>query len=487
MIASTAACHQLPVITQLSGECVLKGPFSTLVVAALLGLSGSGGAFAQWMPATEASVSATNLDFGNKPLSTSSSRQTITLTGPTISTAVGSRDFIDIIAIKLPDVADFAIVGGSCPPVSTDGVIADGYHLGIGQSCTIDIQFRPTSAGGTHSSLSIFSANGSYDPYTCGPGPFGIECFPWAGGIVPLNIWQLTTVTLSGYGVPAPTFHIAPGDVRQSGDFDGDGKLDTVVWRPSNGIWFITRSSDRQITTQQWGLSGDIPVSGDFDGDGKTDMAVWRPSNGTWYIIRSSDGQIVTQQWGLPGDVPIASDFDRDGRAEYAVWRPSNGVWYIIQSSDHRTTTQQWGLPGDIPVPGDFDGDSKTDYAVWRPSNGVWYVIRSTDHQVTGQQWGLPGDVPVSGDFDGDGKTDYAVWRASIGTWFIIPSGDSLHPIWRQWGLPGDIPVAGDFDGDLRTDFAVWRPGSGYWYVIPSGDSSNPLIRQWGLPGDSPM
>ena len=71
------------------------------------------------------------------------------------------------------------------------------------------------------------------------------------------------------------------------------------------GTWYIRLSSTGQTVSRQWGASTDKPVPGDYDGDGKTDIAVWRPSNGTWYVIQSSNNKVLSQPWGESTDVPM--------------------------------------------------------------------------------------------------------------------------------------------------------------------------------------
>ncbi|MBC7797269.1 MAG: VCBS repeat-containing protein [Pyrinomonadaceae bacterium] len=274
---------------------------------------------------------------------------------------------------------------------------------------------------------------------------------------------------------------VCSGSVQSN--FDGDGKSDITVFRPSSGTWFSLNSSNSSFIETRFGQNGDKPVAADFDGDGKNDVAVFRPSTGVWFIQKSSDGSFVATQFGQNGDAPLAGDFNGDGKSDLVIFRPSNGTWYIYDLVTNGFSVQQFGQNGDKSVSGDFDGDGKRDYAVFRPTDGTWYVLQSSDGKFIGTQFGISTDKPSSGDFDGDGKNDLAVFRPSTGVWFIKKSSDGSF-ITTQFGQNGDEPAPNDFDGDCKTDLAVYR--NGVWYVLNSTDSSL-RVEQFGLSGDVPV
>jgi peptidoglycan/xylan/chitin deacetylase (PgdA/CDA1 family) len=256
-----------------------------------------------------------------------------------------------------------------------------------------------------------------------------------AGTDIPNTTLNAGAITAAGKGLQ----NLEVNGVRHTyiSDFDGDGKSDVAVFRPSTSIWYLNQSSEG-IVSKQWGDPTDIPVPGDYDGDGKTDVAVFRPSTKMWYLNQSSEG-IVSKQWGDPTDIPVPGDYDGDGKTDVAVFRPSTKMWYLNQSSEG-IVSKQWGDPTDIPVPGDYDGDGKTDVAVFRPSTNMWYLNQSSEGIVS-KQWGDPTDIPVPGDYDGDGKTDVAVFRPSTSIWYLNQSSGGI--VWQQWGMLGDIPLPG--------------------------------------------
>lgn len=125
------------------------------------------------------------------------------------------------------------------------------------------------------------------------------------------RFWMLQTTA----GFDSVVFG-TPTDVIVPGDYDGDGKTDLAVARGSGGQinWFVRPSSTGAINggpTAVFGASAtDFVTHGDYDGDGKTDFAIWRPSAtagaSAFWVLGSTSGAFAIP-FGQNGDYPVAN------------------------------------------------------------------------------------------------------------------------------------------------------------------------------------
>ncbi len=302
-------------------------------------------------------------------------------------------------------------------------------------------------------------------------------------------------------------------------DFDGDGKSDFAVTRNrtvgSETVldWYMAQSSTNLLRHAQWGIGNgfDHALPADYDGDGKTDLAVWRPSatsgQSFFFILNSLNGTVRIEQFGQEFDQTreVIGDYDGDDKADLAVYRSfGSGTqsYYIYRGSlnnpNGSLTYVPWGTGGSRVYSGDFDGDGKLDFCVRPPSSTLFVLRRSSDSVVEFINWGLSNDAGVPGDYDGDGKTDFCVRRSELSNgqhhWYILErdgGGTGAAPI--RWGRTfpnAHLPLSGgDYDGDGLTDIGVWRAEdgqSGIFFIRRSSDGSM-LTYELGTTGDSTL
>lgn len=339
------------------------------------------------------------------------------------------------------------------------------------------------------------------------PGP---DSFVWQPGalsnpvFIRVEVTDGSRVSEALSRVPIATGFRMPTQrtIPVSGDYDGDGRNDLMVYEPSTGNWYLRPSSGAPPRSILWGDASMIPVPGDYNGDGFFDLALYQPSTGNWFIRSLSDGPPITfgQTWGDAGMDPVSGDFNGDGVYDLAVYQRATGNWFIRSlgpigpNNPPITFGQTWGDAGMIPVSGDFNGDGVADLAVYQLGTGNWFIrslgpLGPDNPPITfGQTWGDASMTPVPGDYNGDNVADLAVYQRATGMWFIRslgPLSPDNPPITfgQPWGDAGMDPVPGDYNGDGVADLSVYHRGTGNWFIRSLGLGPPILFGEiWGAP-----
>jgi hypothetical protein len=196
-------------------------------------------------------------------------------------------------------------------------------------------------------------------------------------------------------------------------DFNNSSRL---YYSDSSGSRTVTPTTNGNSLPDWQPIVAPRPAAFDFDGDGRSDQAIFRPSTNDWWYLSSINSAQLAFNWGTPTDTLAPADYDGDMKTDIAVWRPSTGDFHILNSFNSTARIENFGLAGDIPTGGDFDGDGKAEVAVYRPggAQSTFYYRASMGNpqgNITVVNWGLSGDKPVVGDYDGDGRADAAVYR----------------------------------------------------------------------------
>jgi hypothetical protein len=263
-------------------------------------------------------------------------------------------------------------------------------------------------------------------------------------------------------------------------DFDGDGRTDIFdragglsipsLSLQTAGAAFQSRALAAPSDNPGWELAG----TGDFNGDGKRNDLLWRNRLTTDTTIQLIDRGTVIQSNDIGTQrlsfLPQVADFDGDGSSDI-FWQhtgeQASEIWFIKNGELAKalplpTVPENWRAST-----ADFNADGKADLFWQNASTGeksVWLLdgarvlgIQRLDRIVTGSDLQLL-------DFNGDGRTDIFsrdrfLGRSRVWLWDETGRKPQADPIELPLTRPDGNFALGDFDGDQRTDILFQSAG----------------------------
>lgn len=247
-------------------------------------------------------------------------------------------------------------------------------------------------------------------------------------------------------------------------DLDGDGRLDQVLRSSRAGIeLFIPLSASESTPLPSPATDPRVFATGDFDGDGKRDLLVWSQTGPPHIVVFEGLGggrfrePVVIERTPNPGGELLSAavgDLDADARDEVILLARGDfrgrvlGFLYVVKRfGDGEYTAWRLGhelrlVPRDFEMTlGDLDGDLSADLVVRGMKSDVeegYWVLRSAG--VDTIVFGDVGFLQPSGestsacaaDFDADGMIELAVALSERGEVELISSPLSSRVSWNS-------------------------------------------------------
>ena len=262
----------------------------------------------------------------------------------------------------------------------------------------------------------------------------------------------------------------------EAGDFNGDGLLDLLVNHFDSGA-----TPEGRVVLLAGGPAGTFaaPVvvsggdgrtgyrvdSGDLNGDGRLDFVVQfgqydqslPPTSSTWVKVQIGNGNgtfaapVYSQTQGQASDFALF-DVSGDGRLDLVtskrIFLPgaADAIYRVavsLQAADGTFAPEVEYTIGAEPAGltlGDFNGDNRADVAVTHTSGVSILLNNGSGGFGAATEVALAGGARVvaAGDLNGDGRADLAVGRAQAATVTVILSAGN-----GTFSAPQDLTVFG--------------------------------------------
>ena len=233
------------------------------------------------------------------------------------------------------------------------------------------------------------------------------------------------------------------------GDYDGDGKDDIATWlgATTRQVYVAKSLGTGMGPATVWVSSigfnpSDVLMSGDANGDGKEDLILFARTQGKVYVALSDGASFgnPTQWHGFFAvstyERPQVADVNGDGKADIVTFATDSptafGDVYVATSDGTRfvdlngvpSSSSKWHdffaiRPTEEVRIGDLNDDGKDDFFTFLPAPfGQCYNVLSQGTQMAPNVLWVPEglyytstDRPFVGDVNGDGKADVILFR----------------------------------------------------------------------------